>query len=516
MDSDVQDEKDLEAPRKRPVLIYVIIAFFLILIPIVLLIVSIYRKSTGFKPNNLVETIDYFRASYVPDQLIVELKDEYTEQELQNLKSKFEELGVISQQKAYKNNKEYLKDYYLLQFKPGTDLRRAKEELDKTGVTVESHPNYIFKIQDSPPNDPFYTRQWNLAKIDMPNAWVLAHGSNDIKVAILDTGIDYNHPDFAGRTIIAGPNYITGGFDPYDGQGHGTHVAGTIGSVTNNSVGVVGINRNVTLMIIKSQDDSREGNGSMQSIINGMQYAIDNHADVINMSLTSGKDSVMKCTQLPELQKTINDAVLQNVVIVVAAGNGSRDASFEVPPSCSNIIVVGSSDPQDKRYPTSNYGARVDLAAPGVGIMSTIPGGAYDLKTGTSMTAPHVAGVAALLLSLNPGLTPPQVRDCLVNYADSIVIMDNKPIGPRLNAFKTLNACSGLPKLTPTPTNTPLPLSGQATPTIPIVQSNSQAKPAVKKSPTPTPRKYTCQEQTGSNTPSGAIQIGVLVCTPNP
>ena len=529
MEQDIQDEKDTEAPRKRPLLVYVIIAFFLILIPIVLLIVSIYRESTGFKPNNLVETIDYFRASYVPDQLIVKLKNEYTEQELQNLKSKFEELGVTGQQKAYKSNKEYLKDYYLLQFKPGTDLRRVKEELDKTGVTVESHPNYIFKIQASTPNDPLYSQQWDLAKIDMPDAWTLAHGSNNVKVAIIDTGIDYNHPDFVGRTIIKGSNYTTcpnterdrngfclvpPGIDPLDDHGHGTHVAGTIGAVTNNSQGTAGINWNVSLIAIKSQDG--QGSGEMSDVISGMVYAIDHGANVINMSLVS--EGVLRCSTVPELQSTVNDGINQRIIMVIAAGNDNQDANNVSPPSCRGVIVVGATDQNDKRWigqtKSSNFGPRVDVAAPGAGILSTSPGRGYSFRSGTSMAAPHIAGVAALLLSINPGLTPQQIRDCLVNYADPI--STDQPIGPRLNAFKALNACSGLPQITPSqtpPSPTEPPKSVQTSPTT----GASSPLPTVKKSPTPRPvKKYTCRQATGANIPSGAIQIGALVCTPNP
>ena len=511
-----QDEKEpQQLSPKKPLIFYGIIAIFLLLIPIIILVVSIYFKSTGFKRDNLVETIDYFRASYVPDQLIVKLKDEYTEGELQNLKSKFEELGVIGQKSAYESKKEYLKNYYILQFRPGTDLRHAKAGLDKTGAIVDSHPNYIFKIQAPTPNDPLYSQQWDFAKIDMPNAWVLTHGSNNIKVAILDTGIDYNHPDFAVRAIIRGPNYITGGSDPYDGQGHGTHVAGTIGAVTNNSVGIAGANWNVTLVIIKSQDNT--GNGKMSDIIKGIQYAIEKGANVINMSLTSVGEA--KCTQVQELQATINDAVAHNIVVAVAAGNGGHDASLEVPPSCNGVIVVGATDQNDKRsiFPSgnsSNYGARVDISAPGSAILSTYKNGQYVQKWGTSQAAPHVAGVAALLLSLNPGLTPQQVRDCLVNNADPITQDPQKTIGPRLNAFKALNACSGRVPITPGATATgPTTVPTQAVPTSTV----SGPTGVTKKKPTPIPvTKYTCREQTGPNTPSGAIQIGSLVCTPNP
>ncbi|HVZ11606.1 MAG TPA: S8 family serine peptidase [Patescibacteria group bacterium] len=432
----------------------------IILVAILTIGFLVFLKISSSKKQTQTAAFDYFAPRYVPDELIVNIRNEYTATELSSLKIMFDQLGIIGQDKAYVGV-DFLQDYYILKFKPGTDLRRAKDVLDKSGFIGASHPNYIFKIEDSPPTDSYYSTQWNLFKINAEGAWRVTHGSNNVKVAIIDTGIDYNHPDFSGRSILKGPNFIAcppsersaAGFcqktpeaDVLDDQGHGTHVAGTIGAIANNGIGIAGINWNITLMAIKSMD--QKGDGNMNDIISGMNYAVQNKANVINLSLTSGPGSNLPCRVVPELQATIDNAISHGVVVVAAAGNESEDALMESPPSCTGLIVVGATDQNDDRASFSNYGSRIDISAPGVAILSTFTNPPYQLDQGTSMAAPHVAAVAALLLAANPSLSATEVKNCLINNADSI--RTDKPIGGRLNAAKALVSCTPSPQSQPT------------------------------------------------------------------
>ena len=431
--------------NKRPVFGLLIFIVLLFVIPLALFVVSSARKK-----ETTQDQIDYFKASYVPDELIVKLKEEYTKEDLQTLDAKFKELGVIGEKKAYNSDKEYLRNYYVLKFKPGTDLRKVKQEFDTSSLIEVSHPNYVLKVDDVP-NDTYYPQQWNLKKIGMEEAWDITRGEN-VTIAVIDTGIDYNHPDFSGRNILKGPSYadcvsrassklcLVPGDDPLDTQGHGTHVAGIIGAVANNARGVAGIAWDVDIMSIKTMGGRT---GEIVDVINAMQYAMENGARVINMSLTS--DPGTPCTAVPAMQATINDAISRNVVVVGAAGNEAVDptavGTMEFPPSCNGIIVVGATDASDRMWPKSNYGPRVDIAAPGSDILSLALRDGYKASSGTSMASPHVAAVAGLIVGANPNITPQEVKNCLVDNADSI--QTARRIGPRLNAAKALNACSG-------------------------------------------------------------------------
>lgn len=467
--------------KKKYLILGLIFAVILLISSIILFInFSISSKQQEEFSSQLLDSkIDYFKGSYIADELIVRFQENQLERN-ENLKKKLKELGVVKQKKAYSSSDELLANYYLLKFKPGTDIKKAKEALDSFREVTVSHPNYLFTIEEVP-NDTLYSSLWNLEKINMPKTWDETKGAGNIKVAVIDTGVNYNHEDFAGRNIIKGPDFSTCAKysntnppfcvetkpqldDPIDTFGHGTHVAGIIGAVTNNGLGIAGINWDISIMAIKALSGRV---GSLDDIISGIKYAIDNNANVINMSFVSPDQT---CQTLPELQTLIDQAISKNIIIVAAAGNEGKDVAEFMPASCNGVIAVGATDKNDKRgiWPTSreesNWGARVDISAPGEEILS-LGLTDYIVKTGTSMAAPHIAAVAALILSKDPNLSQGQIKECLINGADSI--LTDKPIGgKRLNALNAVKICSGLIR-TPSPIPTgvsssaPVPLEAQ-------------------------------------------------------
>ncbi len=336
---------------------------------------------------------------------------------------------------------------------------------------VYAQPNYIYRIQDTTPNDPRYREQWHYFKngtgagsspggIGLPLVWDVTKGSASVVVAVIDTGILPNHPDIVGSpNLVPGFDMISDPFMANDGDGrdpdptdpgdavntgecgngwppfpqpnswHGTHVAGTIGvGKTNNRVGVAGVNWNVKVQPVRVLGKC---GGTSADIADAIRWAAGlpvpgvpnntNKARVINMSL-GGEGA---CSNDPAEQSAINDVVAQGVTVVVAAGNSAEDASLSTPAGCNNVIAVAANDFRGNlvtRY--SNFGPAVAIMAPGGdiqrddngdgnpdGVLSMVSpaDGTYAYYNGTSMASPHVAGVAALLLSCEPALTPAQV-----------------------------------------------------------------------------------------------------------
>ena len=298
------------------------------------------------------------------------------------------------------------------------------------------------------PNDPSYNQQWHyfepVGGINLPAAWDRTVGSADITVAVLDTGLAY-HPDLAGRTV-AGYDFITNTTTSQDGDGrdpdasdpgdfgcdggghsswHGTHVAGTIGAVSNNGEGISGVNWTSKIQPLRVM--GRCG-GYTSDIVDAMRWASGiavagipvnaTPARVLNLSLGGG----YSCST--SYQNAINDVTARGTVVVVAAGNSNADAGGFSPASCNGVIAVGATTRSGARAGFSNYGAKLAVSAPGASILSTLNSGSsspaapnYAWYSGTSMATPHVAGVVSLMLSLNPALTPAQVMTALKSSA---------------------------------------------------------------------------------------------------
>ena len=261
-----------------------------------------------------------------------------------------------------------------------------------------AEPNYIIRAVLTP-NDPYFSSQWGLTKIGAPQAWEVTTGSSDLTIAIVDSGIDLDHPDLSGK-IILGYDYVNGDWVPDDDYGHGTHVAGIAAAWTDNGQGVAGVSWGARLMALKVLN--ARGTGSYADVASAVIYAADNGAKIINLSLGGDYDS-----------QTLHDALIyaHNAGCVLAAATGNDGGSVVLyPAQYAEALAVAATGSTDQRAWFSNYGPEVDVAAPGVSIYSTYRGGGYISMSGTSMATPYVAGLAALIWSEYPGYTNDQVE----------------------------------------------------------------------------------------------------------
>ncbi len=281
-----------------------------------------------------------------------------------------------------------------------------------------AEPNYIYRASFVP-NDPLYAQQWNLKTIGMERAWEKATGKG-ATVAVIDTGVARYLPDLAQSNFVRGYDFVDDDEDPTDQQGHGSHVAGTIAQTTNNSRGVAGVAYEAQIMPIRVLN--RFGFGTVADISEGIRFASDRGANVINLSLGGGGDSQV-------LREAVDYATRKGVLVVCAAGNENQPRS-SYPARYNGCLSVSATGPSGERAFYSNYGEAVDLSAPGgdkrtsesSGILQNTLGlggiPVYASFQGTSMAAPHVAGVAALLYS--QGIKDPSlIRRALLSTAQT-------------------------------------------------------------------------------------------------
>ena len=354
-----------------------------------------------------------------------------------------------------------------------------------------AQPNYLRHITaDPPPNDPFWLdgSMWGLMKIGAQAAWThFSTGSSNIVVAVIDTGVDYNHPDLIAN-VWTNPGEIPGngidddgnGYiddvhgidtfnndaDPMDDNGHGTHTAGTIGAAGNNGIGVVGVNWNVKLLACKFLDST--GSGSDAGAIACFNYLVTEKQRGVNIRVSSNSWGSAREGGVDRVLKDAIDAAGNaGILNVFAAGNSGANndvtpfdpASYTSP----SIVSVAASDINDDRASFSNYGASsVDLAAPGVAILSTYLGN-YGGASGTSMATPHVAGAAALLLARQPTLTVAALKTALLNSVDILPQWNGLVAsGGRLNVHASLQSLGG-PTVTLTDPSDGATFTGPAT-----------------------------------------------------
>jgi thermitase len=285
---------------------------------------------------------------------------------------------------------------------------------------------------DETPNDPDVAKQAGLGVIRAPAAWNRTHGHSGVRIAVLDTGIDEAHADLAGK-VVGRRDFTGSGSGTADVAGHGTHVAGIAAAATNNAVGVAGVGYDSRLLNVKVLDDT--GSGSMSMLFNGIRWAADNGANVINMSLGADQDCDPNLAEdifdaaTNELRDAIGEAWDAGAVLVASAGNNGTSREHW-PGACPNVLAVANTTSADVKAANSNFGAWVDLAAPGTSIWSTaVPGalkcqsglsGAFAFCSGTSMAAPHVAGLAALVRASCGFPSNATVVERLTGTADAI------------------------------------------------------------------------------------------------
>jgi|GEM_PF-1316217 len=347
----------------------------------------------------------------------------------------------------------------------GVSVAQAIASYQSSSEVLYAEPNYrVYPLLS--PNDPSYTNGslWGLhntgqsggtndADIDAPEAWDLTTGSSSVVVAVIDTGVDYNHPDLVANMWknlgeianngldddgngyvddVYGYDFFSNDPDPMDENNHGTHCAGTIGGVGNNSVGVVGVNWNVKIMALRFLGPS---GGTTAGAVASLNYVLDNGILISSNSWGGGGFSTA-------LSNALDRARSMNHVFVAAAGNnGANGAIYPAAYAHDNIISVAASDRNDNLAGFSNYGLNVDLSAPGVAIVSTVRSGGYASFNGTSMATPHVSGVVAMLKAVNPNLTYLEtVSAILLNVDVKPQLVGKVVTGGRLNAFRSVSS----------------------------------------------------------------------------
>jgi len=311
------------------------------------------------------------------------------------------------------------------------DLTREAEEMivqwEANPTVVYMEPNYTYEKQtDDPrkdiifaqedlmqadlPNDELYDfYQWNLKQLNLESAWSQTKGKQGVPVAIIDSGIDPEHHDLEER-IVQGYNAFEDNEAFFDDNGHGTHVAGIFGAVTNNESGIAGVTWNNPLLAVKVLDD--EAIGDSFSIAKGIRWATDHGAKVINLSLGDEHNSEV-------MHEAIKYAYDRDVVLIAATGNEGVETPM-FPAGYPEVLAVGSTNEKLERSFYSNYGKHTDVTAPGEHIPSTFIGDQYVMMSGTSMSSPHVAGVAALIRSQNEDLTNEEVYERIRNTAEDL------------------------------------------------------------------------------------------------
>ncbi|PIQ27849.1 hypothetical protein COW36_08525 [bacterium (Candidatus Blackallbacteria) CG17_big_fil_post_rev_8_21_14_2_50_48_46] len=300
---------------------------------------------------------------------------------------------------------------------------RSTEETSAKAMPVNTR--YTASSETEPvqvrAEDPLAGDQWYLNALHMPEVWTQTGlGNAAVTVAVLDTGVDYDHPDLQGR-VIKGADYVDKDYEPKDMHGHGTHVAGIIAAQMNNSEGVTGLAPQVKIMAVRVLDAN--GSGSLFTIAKGIAYAANNGAKVINLSLGSPPGGGVMRTLANFLA---GYAERKGALIVAAAGNDGGAIGY--PAAASKFLCVGAINQQNQLASFSNRGAELDVVAPGVGILSTFPTyevtankmglpQKYATLNGTSMATPMVSAQAALIWSLHPYLSPAEVREKIESTA---------------------------------------------------------------------------------------------------
>jgi subtilisin family serine protease len=431
----------------------------------------------------------------------------------------------------------------------GTTVAEAIADLEHSPDVVYAEPDAPRSAFTTTSNDPDLGDQWALRntgqqKIFSSTGWSFGTAGDDINVldawdlateaaptiAVVDSGVDLNHPDLKANIVSGGQDFVDNDATPQDENGHGTHVAGTIGAVGNNGVGISGVAWKAHLLPVRVLNAN--GRGSVSTVLKGEEYAAAAGAKVVNLSLGGAAPSQPEYDALRAASSTL---------FVVAAGNAGANVDVTDSYPCAydlpNVICVAATGGRDELADFSNYGASsVDIAAPGVDILSTYPQGmrtserpGYEWMSGTSMATPEVAGAAALLLSRDVALTPWQVRAKLMAGADPVADLKGKVAsGGRLDVLGAMNAdappADGAPSaaltapsartVVSTPVSTPVTTTPTTPTTTPVTTTPAPTTPvatAPKPSTTTTAPKAPADTTAPALTPAlatrGALKL---------
>ena len=399
--------------------------------------------------------ISFAEEGYVPDELIVKMKDGSTNVtttrsirglDRATLKRSFRDLGMV-----------------VLQTRSGDSLEALEAEL-RSDPNVEYVEKNYYVWADATPNDPSYGRQTYLGKIGAPKAWDKTKGSANVVIAVLDTGVESSHED-VGPKLLSGCNVLGAstenscGPNTEDVHGHGTGVAGTAAASTNNQKGAAGVCWNCPVLPVKVLGDS--GSGTVGDMIKGIlfarNYAIQNPSKRVVINLSLGRECNSSGPTKAE-QDAINLAWESGLIVVAAAGNSGNNLR-QCPASAANVIAVSATTSVDKKASFSNYGSFIDIAAPGVGIYNAIgtadtPGSFYTSWSGTSFSAPIVSGVAGLVWSTDMTLTNKEVEEILKDSAETLSPSSHFGAG-RVNADFAVSLAGAAQPTPPPPTTKP-------------------------------------------------------------
>ncbi|HXI42732.1 MAG TPA: Ig-like domain-containing protein [Bryobacteraceae bacterium] len=323
-------------------------------------------------------------------------------------------------------------------------LEVPEQALDAVTKALESSGRFTFIERDfvahgmATPNDPDFSQQWHLGKIQAASAWGLTTGSATIPIAILDSGADPTHPDLAPK-LLPGWNFVTGTSNTADNGalgGHGTAVSGAAAAVTNNLTGVAGVGWNNTVLPLVVLDSTNYA--SYSNIASAINYAADHGARIISISIAGP-------TASSTLQSAVDYAWSKGAVIFAAAGNSGTSTPV-YPAACNNVLAISATEPTDTLASFSDYGTWIDLSAPGDSILTTEKGGGYWSCYGTSLATPIAAAVGALALSANPSLTASQLVSLLEQNSDDLGTpgYDQYFGWGRVNAYKAVLAAKSL------------------------------------------------------------------------
>ncbi|MBN1221648.1 MAG: peptidase S8 [Candidatus Aminicenantes bacterium] len=364
------------------------------------------------------------RLQFASDQVLVKFKSDISAMEIE---------AIISAYRTYKIKKISGLNIYQLQIPQGFSVEETVYAYSKNPDVEFVEPNYVARITETP-NDSLFSYQYALnntgqaigipgsptgrarADIKATAAWDETIGLEATVIAIVDTGVEILHPDLQDKIISGGRDFVNSDFDADDDNGHGTHVAGIAAADTHNTEGIAGVAWDCRILPVKVMD--ADGSGLYSWIIDGIRWAADNEVHVINLSLGGDADA-------DSLRAAITYAVSKGIVCVASGGNDGSSVLY--PAAYDNCLAVAATDYNDDRPDWSNSGPEIDVAAPGERVLSTIPTWffgegslPYAFGFGTSMSAPHVAGLAALIKSMKPWLSAQEIMNIIRYTADDV------------------------------------------------------------------------------------------------